>query len=273
MIDSVTNFLSEAWLGTTIAVLGIIVSLVIYRASQIGARFVYQRRSIRLIGFDHANFPQDVEVLYRGTRVARLTKSRVIYWNSGKQIVLGLIIVADDPVRCELSSDDLVLEVLVVKHTRDANKFTATIANGRRNCVILSFDYLDPGDGAVVEILHTASDRHPAIKGTIRGVPKGMLDRASPFDWDDKTWTLGRLLVATRRSTILIAMVGLGVLAIIAGFIAPDELLEVIFHPSTAPTHFRSRATLITVGTVYLLPGVILYWMFRRRFPKSLQDT
>ena len=277
MIDSVTKFLSEAWLGTTIAALGIIVALVIYRASQIGARPVYQRRSIRLIGFDQANFPQDVEVLYRGKRVDRLTKSRLIYWNSGKQIVRGSDIVADDPVRCELSSDALALEVGVVKHTRDANKFTATIDNGRRNRVILSFDYLDPGDGAVVEILHLSSDRHPAIKGAIRGVPKGMLDWGLPFDGDDKSRPLGSFRVA-RRSFIILALILtlVGLLAIIAGFTAPDAFFEVISRPPPASIHSGTRAAFITAGTVYLVPGVIgviLYWIFRRRFPKSLQDT
>jgi hypothetical protein len=185
MIDSFTQLLDKAWLGTVIAALGIvigtIVALVIYRASVVGARPVYHRRSFRVIGFNKDEFMQNVEILYRDKHVDRLTRTTVIFWNAGKKIIYGSDIVADDAVRCELSPDARALEVRVIKHTRDANKFTAVIDDNSQNRVILSFDYLDPQDGAVLELLHTDSVRDPAVKGTIRGVPKGFLIGDQPL--------------------------------------------------------------------------------------------
>jgi hypothetical protein len=155
MIDSFVQLLDKAWLGTVIGVLSIIVAVVIYRESVIGARPVYFRRSFRVIGFNKDEFLQDVEVLYHGNHVDRLTRSHVVFWNSGTKIIYGSDIVADDALRCELSPDALALEVRIIKHTRDANKFTAMIDGNSHNRVLLSFDYLDPKDGAVVELLHT----------------------------------------------------------------------------------------------------------------------
>jgi hypothetical protein len=119
MIDSFIQTLSQAWLGTVIAalgiIIGIIVAVVIYRASLIGAQPVYSRRSFRVIGFDKNEFLRDVEILYHGNHVDRLSRSHIIFWNAGKKTLYGSDIVADDAVRCELSPDALALEVRIIK--------------------------------------------------------------------------------------------------------------------------------------------------------------
>src|ERR1700733_2846033 len=111
MIDSLIQALSQSWLGTAIGVLSIIVAGVFYRASAIGARPVYYTRSFRVIGFNKDEFMQNVEILYHGKHVDRLTRTRVICWNAGNKIIYGSDIVADDAVRCELSPDARALEV------------------------------------------------------------------------------------------------------------------------------------------------------------------
>ena len=52
----------------------------------------------------------------------------------------------------------------------------AKISPDSRNQVICTFDYLDIGDGGVLEVLHTDEKRYPRVLGTIRGVPKGVLN-------------------------------------------------------------------------------------------------
>lgn len=268
-----TNIISSPWLGTAIAVLGIIVAVILYRAAEIGARPVYQRRSLQLIGFNQAELPQEVEILYRGEKVERLTKSDVIFWNSGKQIVRGSDIVADDLVRCEFSTAALALEVRIVQRTRDANKFTATIDKACPNRVVISFDYLDPHDGAVVEILHTDSLRDPAIKGTIRGVPKGIFDWGSTFEWD--------YILRRRRNKKLtmfvrifpIAAMFFGALLIVASFTVPDTFLAASDTAVSPSKYIEIRALSGFLGFVYLLPGAVFLWMSRRRYPKSLRET
>ena len=169
-----------------------------------------------------------MEILYHGKHVDRLTRTHVIFWNSGKRIIHGSDIVADDAVRCELSSGALALEVRVIKHTRDANKFTAMIDDNSQNRVLLNFDYLDPKDGAVVELLHTDSVRDPAVKGTIRGVPKGMRDWGSRSTFDSPfplTLRLQNIPKFTKGVAAGFLLVGLTF--IIFGFGAPELLRHI----------------------------------------------
>ena len=272
MINFSEQLLGEAWFGTAIAALGIIiglvVALVIYRASEIGARPVYSRRSFRVIGFNKDEFLKDVEILYRGKHVDRLTRTHVIFWNSGKRIIRGSDIVADDAVRCELSPGALALEVRVIKHTRDANNFTAIIDDNSQNRVLLNFDYLDPRDGAVVELLHTDSVRDPSVKGTIRGVPKGMLDWGSRPTFDSPFPLLLRLPKTSKLAKGLAAgLMVVGLVFIIFGVAAPELLKHM---DNSAPTPFALRLVLWTTGTIYAASGGFFLFSFRRRYPKTL---
>jgi hypothetical protein len=266
MIDSLIQLLDKSWLGTAIGVLSIIVAVVIYRASAIGARPVYYRRSFRVIGFNEDEFMQNVEILYRGKHVDRLTRTRVIFWNAGKKIIYGSDIVADDAVRCELSPDALALEVRVIKHTRDANKFTAIIDDNSQNRVILSFDYLDPQDGVVVELLHTDSVPDPVVKGTIRGVPKGLLDLGSNFDFADP---LRRRATGPLKIFFIIVLIA-GFICIIVGAGAFDGLLKLKLTDNPEPIWFPTRLFVLISGVVYVMLGAFVLFGIRRRYPRTL---
>jgi hypothetical protein len=267
MIDSLKQALSQAWLGTAIGALSIIVAIVIYRASAIGARPVYSRRSFRVIGFNRNEFMEDVQILYRGMHVDRLSRSNIIFWNSGKKTLYGSDIVADDAVRCELSPDALVLEVWIIKRTRDANKFTAMIDDNSPNRAILNFDYLDPQDGVVIELLHTDSGRQPAVKGTIRGVPKGMLDRGSPP-------SMGGILRISKMRTfgkgVGTGMLLVGLICIAYALGASDYLLKSVDKPEFT---FFTRLLLLIAGVIYVWSAGVFLFSFRRRYPKTLRYT
>lgn len=129
-----------------------------------------------MIGIPDSRLTEDVEVLFKGQRVDRLTKTQIMLWNSGNQIVRGEDIVAADPLRFQFSEDAVVLDSKIIRYTREAIKVSTTNDSQRPNCAFLTFDYLDPQDGAIIEILHTARERSPQILGTIRGVPKGVID-------------------------------------------------------------------------------------------------
>ena len=272
MINILQQLLGEAWFGTAIAalgiIIGIIVALAIYRASEIGARPVYSRRSFRVIGFNKDEFLQDVEILYHGKRIDRLTRTRLIFWNSGKRIIRGSDIVAEDAVRCELSLGALALEVRVIKHTRDANKFMARIDDNSQNRVLLNFDYLDPKDGAVVEILHTDSVRDPAVKGTIRGVPKGMLDWGSRSTLDSPFPLMFRLPNALKLGKVMaVVFLIFGSVVIIFG-IDVSDLSKHLDNSKLTP--FTVSLVIIIIGAIYVALGGFFLFNFRRRYPRTL---
>jgi hypothetical protein len=252
-MEALKAFFSQGWGVALVGILaGLLISLYFYRASRIGPRPSYQLKALRLIAKDEGALPEEVEILFKGMSVPRLTKTHVIFWNSGKAMIDGKEIVVDDPLRLEFSKEAQVLRARIAKPTNKTNKFEIKINDKSPNEVFCSFDYLNVGDGAVIELLHTGEERYPRVQGTIRGVPKGILN-----------W--GRFRTSGKGLRIMMfAMLIIGVAIILAGFFVPDFRKS-----STSPQPLPMWATVI-VGLPYIAFPLFTLWTNRRRFPKSL---
>ena len=264
-METIQQFLDPGWVSTAIALVGIIIALIIYRASVVGPRPVYQGRALRLIGPDEKTLPDEVEILFKGQTVDRLTKTYIVFWNSGKALLRGSDIVVEDPLRFDFSDGSCVLKIRVVKTTRAANQFSAGHHPTVPNRVLLTFDYLDPGDGAVVELLHTDSKRYPKIQGTIKGVPKGSLN------WGRirTTRSLNLPFPLNYRLTAPLSMIAFGLLAVGFAVFLPGTV-EKLFIRTEPPNPTRFRAILVVIGTIYAGLPLLLLWLTRRRFPRTL---
>lgn len=264
-MDGLREFLNLGWVSSAIGLAGLVVALILYRASIIGARPVCQRRGIRLIGPDLKALPQEVEIRFRGQVVDRLTKTLLIVWNGGKALLRGVDIVADDPFRAEFSKDAQVLQVRVLKTTRVTNKFSAR-RDFEANRVLFEFDYLDPRDGAVVEILHTDEKRYPQLAGTIRGVPKGVVDLGRV----PSQLTRDLPPPLNRRRLFYGLVLTVSLLAIAGAALLPDAALHWLFQNGRVENLARLRKAFWVVGLLYGAPPVLQILLTRRRFPKTL---
>jgi len=268
-MDVIRHILNPGWVSSAIGLISLLVALVIYRSSVVGARPTYQRRALRLIGGDEKALPQQVEIPYGGQPVDRLTKTYVVLWNSGKSLLRGSDVVPEDPLRCEFSQGSRILDARLVKTTRLANKFSLELSPDAPHKSILAFDYLDPLDGAVVEFLHMDANRFPRILGTIKGVPRGCQDwgRLRAFNSDSR-FRLNRR--GTLKALISVAII-LGVAVATFGVVAPDPALRLVFDSKQPTSPSTYRLMLMVMGEMYIIPGLLLVWMTRRRFPKALQ--
>jgi hypothetical protein len=61
-----------------------------------------------------------IEVEYKGHSVSRLTASRVLLWNGGREAIAWRHLVSADALRIEQQSSGSVLEVRVVKQSHPA---------------------------------------------------------------------------------------------------------------------------------------------------------
>ena len=125
-----------------------------------------------MISGGKAVFPDGVEVRYQEKPVPRLTSSTVWIWNAGKKTVKGSDIVKHDPLRLRFGGE--ILNVRIRKVSRDVVKIKADTPEEDRKTVCCGFEFLDPGDGGVLEVLHTGSAEAPKCTGTIMGLPKGL---------------------------------------------------------------------------------------------------
>jgi hypothetical protein len=254
-----------------IGLVGLVIALIIYKATLVGARPVYQRRALRLIGPDAKAIHKAVEIRFKGQPVDRLTKTHIVFWNSGRTLLRGSDVVDTDPIRCDFSDGSRILEVSVVKRTRATNKFEVNLDPDRPHRAIFTFDYIDPGDGAVVEILHTDSKRYPEVNGTVRGVPNGIVDwgRILPPSTKEMPFPFGR-----RKSLryLLATVVTLGLLVVAVGVLLPNELMEHLSKFGEPSSSAAFRTFLVVSGLAYVMLPLLLLWLTRRRFPSNLSS-
>ena len=175
MADQIICFLSQGWVGAIVGIVGVVVGLLglyLYRRSRIPGIIACQSHNVSMIGGDNAVLPAEVVVRYRETLVPRVTASTVWMWNAGKKTVEGTDVVAHDPLG--LRFDGEVLNVRIIKVTREVLRIRADTSKEEKRTVCYGFEFLDPGDGGVLEVLHTGSPKAPECIGTIKGLPKGL---------------------------------------------------------------------------------------------------
>jgi len=271
------EFFNQGWVGSVIGIIGVILGilgLLAYRVSRIGPRPTYQMQSRRLLGKEEQELPPEVEILFNKVSVPRLTISRVIFWNSGNSTITGNQIVESDPIQLDFENGT-ILKAHVLKSTRDAIKFNVGYEADAHK-VALSFDFLDPDDGAVVEVVHTSDKRNPQIHGTIRGVPNGIVS------WGEILSIQNNLAVskhARRRKLLLkvatIFMAIIGLVAIVFALL-PENIAKIIHELIKSEEkpwsfHVGKRIAIFAFGVLYSIPPILLFWIRRPRFPKSLQ--
>lgn len=169
---SLDEFLRQNLLGIILSLIGFILAYIFYRRSLNRPRLAYAYDSIQVIG-RNSSFASELKIIYCDKEVERVTKSVVIIWNYGDATIEGDKVVSSDPLRIRTLEGSEILNVSVDKATRDVNRFSVSVEVEKQNEVKCSFDYLDPSDGVVIDILHTG-ERTIDIVGSIRGIPKGV---------------------------------------------------------------------------------------------------
>jgi hypothetical protein len=173
-IDHAQGILDKSWLGTLLGILSFIAAIIFYFRPRKQTRLSYVHLGEHVLGSALATLPPAIVVQYNGISIPRLTKSILIFWNSGENTVNGEDIVAKDPLRFQVGDDGQILSAAILKSSRAVNDFSIlkTPVVGA-NEITFNFNFLDKDDGVVVEILHTSTDRKPCIKGTLKGLPQG----------------------------------------------------------------------------------------------------
>ena len=253
-MQEIYHFLNQGWVGAIVGIVGTVVglvSLLLYRRSQISGVIAYQSEDWSMIGASTSIFPPGAEVRYRGTAVPRITSSIVWVWNAGKKTVRGSDIVERDPLQLRFGGE--ILNVRTRTVSREVVNFAVDTptdsSEETRRTIYLSFEFLDPGDGAVLEVLHTGSDETPKFTGTIVGLPKGPQHWGSSTPYNPTRW------IEWSLACLLLAM---GLIFLMEPRLTEDPEMYV-------PLRFRAPFSLV-VWSIALL----LIRRLRRRAPASL---
>lgn len=158
------------FIGIVLSIISIVVTI---RATKANAQPSYQSVDIKLLGTDIPEIPDSVTILFKNTKIIRLIKTYIIFWNNGSRTMGGNDVVQDDGFKIRIR-DGKILSLRICKRTRDVNKLSVQLDPGQPCEANITFDFLDPKDGVIIELLHTCSTLPVELSGTIKGIPNGI---------------------------------------------------------------------------------------------------
>ena len=163
----------DRWLAAAGLAIGIIsVALAVYFYRRTDRRrtptFVVNPARKSLVQTELSKF-EKFSLSYEGKEVGRngITSLQVFFWNSGSLEILSSHVLRPYSISI---SDGRILSWSIIKTNRGVIQPELVRANDKSNSLCLSFAVLEPGDGAVIEIVY---DGPPVAKVEIDGVCVG----------------------------------------------------------------------------------------------------
>lgn len=259
----------------TIGILGIAIGLIAYFKPRQRLKFAYQTKYTRYFAQEDYALPSEVVMTFEGEKVERLSKSTIIFWNAGTDVLRGEDIVESDPIRIGFEPTARILSHKVCGSTKDTNQINVHLVAEAVHELAVTYDYLDPRDGFVLEVMHNSRRRRPRVMGNAKGLsdgPKG-LDGANPT----QKFSRQLMLRASRFLPYVVSAVG-GVFLLLglASFlylnspnVFPAWVNSLVLWANDDFGHSDASA-LVALGAAYFIPFAAMIWFPRRRYPKAL---
>jgi hypothetical protein len=205
-------------IGIIVGIIGVFVGVIGVFLAWVGLRSkqpCWDVRSNNIIQ-GYSSKLSDLKVLYKDILVENLTVSKILFWNVGREAIDSSDINTVDHVKIIGSNSGIkVLDVNILSVNNDANKFTCILSEDKI-FASLNFDYLNYGDGAVIQVIHTGiSSDEISINGSIKNVKKIRRKRArnaylilpTPIEFDKKIPPNMRRIINTTVVIILLLII------------------------------------------------------------------
>ena len=275
--DAVDDWVFNA-VTTIIGVVGVTVALIAYFRPRKRLRLSYQTISTPYFAEDDYALPSELVMTFNGERVERLSKTTLIFWNSGTEVLKGEDIVRSEPLRICLDADDRILSHQVAGVSKKTNQVQVDRTEGAFNELSLRYDYLDPRDGLVLEIMHNSKRRRPVIRGAVKGLANGPDSQGTAGTEQILALSTKMLLPPPLQRRVVQSAAVIGGAAFLAGAAAAG--IQLVSEPSqtwlSSVVDISQRIwpepaiLMMSIGGAYFLPMGLLIWATKRRYPKSL---
>lgn len=155
-----------------LAVLGVLLAVIFYFRSQKNKTPCFESNSNTLVEGLHRSL-DGLEVHYKGAAQERITISKVVFWNAGRDTIDGQDLVLKDPLRilCPLNIE--ILDIQIVSDNVELNSIQLgePIESEDGITYPISFEYLDHEEYLVVQIIHNGdSSEKFIVDGKIKDV-------------------------------------------------------------------------------------------------------
>lgn len=208
---------SNSWMTAgsfLLAIVGVVLSIVFYLRSR---NFPNPRYRIRfnIILEDFASKLEGLRVLYGRQRVRNLVSTHIVFWNGGRGTLDSSHVSQAGPVTIKAKADVRVHQAKIIHSTAVHSLFELSEIEGER-AFALKFDFVDPGDGCVIQVVHNGPDGDAiGISGVFKG---GQLLDARLLH--KRVENVARYVGI---SGAIVMLVGLAVALVIASFFGKDS--------------------------------------------------
>ena len=155
-----------------LAVFGIVLAIIFYVRSKKDKTPCYDCSSNTIIeGLNQAL--DGLEVHYKGQAQERVSVTKLVLWNAGRDTIDKSDLVERDQLRVLTPAEVTLLDIQVIDVSTKSNLVTLGEATQREQGSEFSidFDFLDHQDYLVIQIIHNGSSRDEfSIAGKIKGV-------------------------------------------------------------------------------------------------------
>lgn len=108
-----------------------------------------------------------LQIRYDGQDIADLSCTKFYIWNSGNTVLNTSDIVSSRPICIKNTGSAVILNAEIVRVSDETNSFVIKSAN--EQSVEISFDYVDHGEGFVMQILHSGDSKDLEMDCKIKG--------------------------------------------------------------------------------------------------------
>lgn len=118
--------------------------------------FMYISNSYQIIQIGEETIPK-LKLTYDNKVVDNIVITKYALWNSGNTTIEACDILNEKPLK--ISSTDkntTILDIKIISESDVTNKFR--IADIKENCAEISFDFINPKDGIVIQVIHTGEE-------------------------------------------------------------------------------------------------------------------
>lgn len=171
------------------AIVGLIITHVYYRIQKRRRELCWSIDSTSLIK-GYSSLFEKLDIQYGGQKIENLTVSKIVLWNNGNETIDAKDI-AIPPFILPRDETTKILDAKTIK--------TSTVGNGfeirqkqEDPMLVLLFDYLDPQQGSVIQVIHTGISILPLI---VDGEVKGVKDIEFKSKKPDFTSQISRIFI------------------------------------------------------------------------------
>jgi hypothetical protein len=163
--------------GTVGTLLGVVLSVYFYQASQIKPLLTFGVHPLKT-ELQRPDYEKELGFIYKGKPVGSesITSVQVSIWNAGTRSIRDSDVL--DPFRLVMPDGSAILSVRVKKTSRPICGFERldNQEDYKAGSCRLKWHILEPGDGAVLQIIYAGSARRdPKLEGAVEGQRDGIV--------------------------------------------------------------------------------------------------